>query len=90
VAAKSFQHRGSSAGTREGSQVRDSGNSQRQSQPGSTSHMAGAGKAHSYQCIIIIHYIYNCLIDVMVSRVEKLSGTTKFDDECYNNICRHQ
>lgn len=43
VAAKSFQYRMPSAGSREASHPRDSGNS-RQSQP-STGHMAGAGKS---------------------------------------------
>jgi len=44
VAAKSYQQRVSSAGTRESSHPREtSGASQRQSQLGSTTHVAGAG-----------------------------------------------
>ena len=45
VAAKSFQHRMPSGGAREAPHTRESSTSQRQSQPSSTSHIAGAGKS---------------------------------------------
>ena len=51
VAANSYQQRTPSAGNKEAPQTRESSTSQRQSQPTSTSHMAGAGKSHP--CIYV-------------------------------------
>ena len=44
VAARPFQHRIPSGGTREAPHTRESSTSQHRSQPTSTSHIAGAGK----------------------------------------------
>jgi len=71
VAAKSYQQRVSSAGMRESSHPREtSGASQRQSQLGSTTHVAGAGMADDNHALYVPCVLVNTSIAFIVTCVD--------------------